>query len=143
MSDSETTLIALRIPGPVLDELIAHAREEAPRECCGLLIGRAGEVDRSFRARNARAGTKTYLIDPRDHFAAIKAAREAGAEVIGYYHSHPASAPQPSPADRREAVPGPHYYLIVSLGEAAGPPSAAAYWLLEGNFQAVPLVRVG
>jgi hypothetical protein len=107
----------LRLPGRVLDEVVAHARAEAPRECCGLLIGRAGEIERAFPARNARRGTTRYLIDPRDHFAAIKAAREAGAGVVGYYHSHPSTAPQPSPT--------------------------AAYWLLDGNFRAVPLVRVG
>jgi proteasome lid subunit RPN8/RPN11 len=134
---------ALRVPASVLDELIAHARAEAPRECCGLLIGRRGEINRAFRARNARRGTTRYLIDPRDHFAAIRAAREAGAEVVGYYHSHPASAPQPSAVDRQEAVPGPHYYVLVSLAGAGGTPSAAAYWLLDGNFRPVPLVRVG
>jgi proteasome lid subunit RPN8/RPN11 len=143
MNGSTSGPAELRIPGAVLDELVARARAAAPRECCGLLIGRADRVDRAFPARNARRGTTAYLIDPRDHFAAINAAREAGAEVIGYYHSHPRSAPNPSPTDRREAVPGAHYYVIVGVGEPAAEASAAAFWLLHGNFQAVPLVRVG
>ncbi len=55
--------------------MLAHAREEAPRECCGLLVGKGKPVARSVRARNLDATATRYLIDPEDHFAAIRAAR--------------------------------------------------------------------
>ena len=97
-------------------DMIAHAHEQAPRECCGLLIGKGEEVDRSVRARNLEARPTRYLIDPEDHFAAIRAARSEGREVIGAYHSHPASAPVPSPTDVAEANSGSDFvYVIVSL----------------------------
>jgi proteasome lid subunit RPN8/RPN11 len=127
----------------VVEALVAHARDEAPGECCGLLIGHRGAIVRAVRARNARPGPRTYLIDPRDHFAAIRSARSEGMDIVGFYHSHPASAPEPSPTDRAEAVAGDHYYLIVTPDEAAGGPVVAAYWLLDGNFRAVDLVAVG
>ena len=96
--------------------MLAHAREEAPRECCGLLIGMEGSVVRNVRANNLAAGQTRYSIDPADHFKAIRAARAEGLEVIGAYHSHPASAPVPSATDIAEANSGSEFlYVIVSL----------------------------
>jgi proteasome lid subunit RPN8/RPN11 len=97
-------------------EMLDHARAEAPRECCGLLIGKGESVERSVRARNLDAKATRYLIDPEDHFAAIRSARADGLEVIGAYHSHPSSAPIPSATDIAEANSGSDFlYVIVSL----------------------------
>jgi proteasome lid subunit RPN8/RPN11 len=99
-----------------LADMLSHARDEAPRECCGLLVGRRDEIERTVRARNLETRPARYLIDPEDHFAAIRDARSDGREVIGAYHSHPASAPVPSPTDLAEANSGSDFiYVIVSL----------------------------
>lgn len=96
--------------------MLEHAREAAPRECCGLLVGEGDCIVRSVRARNLDAAATRYLIDPEDHFAAIRSARTEGLEVIGAYHSHPSSAPVPSPSDVAEANSGSNFvYVIVSL----------------------------
>ena len=96
--------------------MLAHAREEAPRECCGLLVGKGDSVVRSVRARNRDAAETRYLIDPEDHFAAIRAARVQNLEVVGAYHSHPSTAPVPSATDVAEATSGSDFlYVIVSL----------------------------
>lgn len=96
--------------------MLAHAREEAPRECCGLLVGIGDSIVRSVRARNLDAKATRYLVDPGDHFAAIRGARSEGLEVIGAYHSHPSSAPVPSATDVAEADSGSDVlYVIVSL----------------------------
>ena len=95
--------------------MLAHAREEAPRECCGLLVGRETSIVRSVRARNLDAKATRYLIDPEDHFAAIRSARTEGLEVVGAYHSHPSSTPVPSETDIAEADSGSDFlYVIVS-----------------------------
>ena len=108
--------MSVRIPAAVVSDMLAHAREEAPRECCGLLIGKGDSVARSVRARNLDAKATRYLIDPEDHFAAIRGARAEGLEVVGAYHSHPSSAPVPSPTDIAEANGGTDFlYVIVSL----------------------------
>jgi proteasome lid subunit RPN8/RPN11 len=100
----------------VAAEMIAHARDEAPRECCGLLIGTPDSVVRSFRAKNLAPGSARYFIDPRDHFRALRSARADGLQVIGAYHSHPASDPVPSATDVAEANSGSDFvYVIVSL----------------------------
>jgi proteasome lid subunit RPN8/RPN11 len=106
----------VKIAQHVIDDVLAHARDEAPNECCGLLIGNRVTIEGSVRARNREASPTRYLIDPEDHFAAIHAARAAGKRVVGAYHSHPASAPQPSESDIAEARWGSDFvYVIVSL----------------------------
>jgi proteasome lid subunit RPN8/RPN11 len=120
----------------VIAEMLAHARAEAPRECCGLLIGKGKSVARSVRARNLDAKATRYLIDPEDHFAAIRAARAEGLEVIGAYHSHPSSAPIPSAADIAEANSGSDFlYVIVSLIND----DVRAYQVERGTFAPYPL----
>jgi proteasome lid subunit RPN8/RPN11 len=118
--------------------MLRHAGEEAPRECCGLLVGSGQSVVRSVRAKNVDARATRYLIDPEDHFKAIRAARADGLEIIGAYHSHPASAPVPSPTDVSEANSGPDFvYVIVSLVNA----EARAFRIHEGVWKRVPLSR--
>lgn len=106
----------MRVAAGVIADMLAHAREEAPRECCGLLIGTSDAIERSVRARNLADRATRYLIDPEDHFAAIHAARKEGHEVVGAYHSHPSGPPVPSDTDRAEANSGADFvYVIVSL----------------------------
>jgi proteasome lid subunit RPN8/RPN11 len=123
------------IPGAVVADMLAHARLEAPRECCGLLIGAHGEIARSVRARNLDPKPTRFLIDPEDHFAAIRDARAEGKEVVGAYHSHPASAPVPSDTDIAQANGGSKFlYVIVSLVND----EVRAYNCEDGQFVPVP-----
>jgi proteasome lid subunit RPN8/RPN11 len=104
------------IPERVISDMLAHARADAPRECCGLLVGRDDVVVRSVRARNLAENATRYLVDPQDHFAAVRSARADGMEVIGAYHSHPSTAPVPSATDIAEANSGSDFlHVIVSL----------------------------
>ena len=106
----------MTIVSRVLDDVVAHARECRPAECCGLLVGEGERVLESVRAANAaETPTTRFLIDPRDHIAAQRAARGRQLDIIGFYHSHPHSTAYPSPTDLAElAYPGV-VYLIVGL----------------------------
>jgi proteasome lid subunit RPN8/RPN11 len=127
----------------VLEALVAHAREEAPTECCGLLVGRAGRIERAVRARNTLDSPTRYLIDPADQIAATRSARENGEAVVGFYHSHPASSPTPSATDRAEAAYPGHWYLIVSPGSASADAEVRGFRLCDsGNFLPVTLVPI-
>ena len=120
----------VRCPEAVIADMVAHAVEESPNECCGLLVGRRRSVERSVRARNLEAGPTRYLIDPADHLAAMKAARAEGLDVIGAYHSHPSSAPVPSASDIAEASGGVDFlYVIVAPASAA----VAGYFIKNGE----------
>ena len=127
----------MNIAKAALDAIVAHAREALPGECCGLLIGTPARIDSAHPARNLEAGATRFLIDPRDHFAAVHAARESKRFVIGVYHSHPNSPATPSAADLAEASYDDYVYLIVSL--AREPPEARLYRLEEGVFIEEPL----
>ncbi|MFN2579028.1 MAG: M67 family metallopeptidase [Pyrinomonadaceae bacterium] len=115
-----------------VDELITHAREESPAECCGLVGGTADGTARTiYRARNiALNPLVTYEAAPEDLFLAQHAMRECGEQLIAIYHSHPrATDPQPSQTDVRLAYYPSAVYFIVGLGGKE--PSLRAYRIKE------------
>ena len=71
----------------VLDAIVAHARADAPLECCGLLIGSGDLIDESHPVENVRGSRVAFEVDPAGHFAAIRKARAPNRSVIGAYHS--------------------------------------------------------
>jgi len=108
------------LPAAVRDAVVVHAREAAPAECCGMLVGAAGAITSAVRSRNLSDRPTRFLVDPVDHVQARRDARAAGLDVVGFYHSHPHSSAEPSPTDVAEASYPNHVYLIVGLkGEAA------------------------
>jgi proteasome lid subunit RPN8/RPN11 len=130
------------ITAGAVDTIVRHARTTAPEECCGILLGAADAIDEARPARNvADRPTARFVVDPRDHFQAIRDARERGVAIVGFYHSHPRSAAVPSETDRAEATSPGHLFLIVGL--ASADPEIRLYRFTDGNFLEVPLVRVG
>ena len=107
------------VPRRVRDAVVAHAREAAPAECCGVLIGTAAAIVSAVRTRNLSEHPSRFLIDPADHVRARREARARGLEVVGFYHSHPHSDAVPSPTDLAEASYANHLYLIVGLAAEA------------------------
>ena len=112
---------SVRIARVVLDDMVAHAVMEAPRECCGLLVGTADRVEESVRTANLEAGNARFLVDPAEHFALVKRLRGTGRDVVGAYHSHPRSAAVPSPTDVAEAFSEEFLCVIVSLLDPSTP----------------------
>jgi desampylase len=132
----------IEISTDVIDDVVAHAREAAPAECCGLLLGHGSIVVAAARTRNIATDPKRrFEIDPRDHFAALREGRGHGRAVVGFYHSHPKSPAEPSASDLAEASYPDHLYMIVSL--AAGAPQIQLFRLEDGNFRATGFVTVG
>jgi proteasome lid subunit RPN8/RPN11 len=110
---------AIRLLREHLDAMIAHAREVAPAECCGLIGGLADKNARSlYRLRNVTANPELgYEAAPDDLFTAQRQMRERGEELLAIYHSHPRAAdPSPSETDVRLAYYPSATYLIVGLG---------------------------
>jgi proteasome lid subunit RPN8/RPN11 len=100
-------------------EIISHARESAPRECCGLISGTTdGQARTVYRMRNVAADPfVTYEAAPEDLFAAQRSMRERGEQLLAIYHSHPrADNPAPSATDVRLAYYPSAVYFIVGLG---------------------------
>jgi [CysO sulfur-carrier protein]-S-L-cysteine hydrolase len=111
----------LKIPRSIYDDLIAHAREGFPLEVCGLLGGREGPVSTAYRLTNTDASNEHFSMDPREQFAAVKAMRAAGEEMLAIYHSHPETPARPSEEDIRLALTPGVSYVIVSLADTKAP----------------------
>jgi [CysO sulfur-carrier protein]-S-L-cysteine hydrolase len=87
------------IPDHVRAELRAHAADEAPNECCGVLVLRDGVAERYVRGRNTLASPYRYEleIDPDVWFL-----EDEGFE-LAVFHSHPETEPRPSRTDRERS----------------------------------------
>lgn len=110
-------------------QLVDHAREESPNECCGYLRAKDGAVEEVARAENVYPSRPYgYELDARSLLAANEL-DDAGFEV-GIYHSHPRSPAEPSQTDINLAT-YPHWtYLIVSLEDE---PTVRAWRIADGR----------
>ncbi len=90
----------IELPGSILSEITLQARNEAPRECCGILGG-AGSIAKTRYPLNNEAAhpEKEYFASPQDLFRAMRAMRAAGEEMVAIYHSHPNGSAIPSQTD--------------------------------------------
>lgn len=116
---------------------MAHAREDAPDECCGMIAADDGRAVRVHRATNAAASPLRYEIDPQDQLRIQTAIDDAGLELGAIYHSHTRSAPYPSQTDVNLAFYPEAVYVIVGV---AGPePEVRAYRIVDSTVEAVDL----
>jgi proteasome lid subunit RPN8/RPN11 len=120
----------VRISRAHWDELIAHAREDAPNECCGYLSAKDGVVSAVFRADNPRKSPYGYELDHKSLFA-VNELDDEGFDV-GIYHSHPKSPAEPSQTDINLAQYPDWLYLIISL---AVEPTIRGWWIRDGKVE--------
>ena len=128
----------LPVPDLLLEEVIEHAREAVPLECCGLLAGRiadgVGVVATRFTIGNDAASATEYETNARDLLAAFRAMRASELELLAIYHSHPTSAAVPSVRDIDRNTYGESVvHLIVGLDRAV--PDVRAWWLAESSYR--------
>jgi proteasome lid subunit RPN8/RPN11 len=127
----------VRISQALWDELVAHAAEEAPNECCGYVRGSDGTVEEVVRAVNERHSPYGYELDHRSLFR-VNELDDEGFDV-GVYHSHPRSPAEPSQTDINLAR-YPHWtYLIVSL-ENGHAPVVRGWRIADGRVKEEPVV---
>ena len=130
--------MAMRIPRSIYEEMLRHAREDAPNECCGLIGGDDGEARTLYRARNAEASPYRYNLDPQDQFRIMTEMEERGEELSAIYHSHTGSPAYPSQTDINLAAYPDTLYLILSLAE--GEQDLRGFQIEDGEVTEVDLV---
>ena len=129
----------MKISQQLVDEMVAHAREDLPNECCGMVGGKGGVATKVVRVVNAAATPLRYEMDPQGQFNALKRIEGAGDELIGIYHSHTRSAAYPSQTDVNLAGWPDAVYVIVSL-EDPDSPDVRGFWIREGEIADAELV---
>lgn len=127
----------ITISRAVLDEIVRHAREALPDECCGLLLGTGSGIDEAIRTPNLKASPSAYLIDPAAHFATLRRVRAEGRCILGAYHSHTHSPAIPSASDIRESHYPEFVHVIVSLSRDV--PDVRAYAIRGEGYEDLAL----
>lgn len=131
--------MAVKISRALVDEIIAHALEEAPNECCGMIAGRDGRATEVFRARNEMASPLAYNVHPQDLFRITRTIEERGEELAAIYHSHTKSPPEPSQTDINLAANWPDpLYVICSIADRDAP-QVRAWAIRDGAVTEVDL----
>ncbi len=131
--------MAFTIPNPVARQIADHALAESPLEACGLLAGTGDHIAAAFPMRNvAAAARSSFQVNPNEQLQTLKAIDGAQLDWIGVYHSHPQSAPIPSPDDVNEWVDHGLLQLIVSLEQSA--PQLKLWRLGETSVSPVDLI---
>ena len=123
----------MRIAKDLYDDIVAHAREEAPNECCGMIASREGEAIKVYRATNAAASPLRYELDGAEQYKIQMQIDDAGLELGGIYHSHTRTEPYPSQTDINLAFYPEAVYVIVGL--AADEPDVRAFSIRDGRVE--------
>jgi [CysO sulfur-carrier protein]-S-L-cysteine hydrolase len=129
----------MRIACELLDEIVAHARAEAPNECCGVVATSDGRAVEVHRATNKFASPLRFEIDEPDLIRIWRAIDDADHEVGAIYHSHTRTPPEPSQTDVNGAAQWPGaLWLIVGL--AGEEPEVRTWRIEDGRVAPIELV---
>jgi len=132
----------LRLPTVVRAAIARHAVQDAPRECCGFLLGTSGRVAFALPATNTSTTPLTrYRVDPREHVALQRILRRLTPPlaIVGVYHSHPRGPAAPSSSDVRESHVREWAHVIVDLSGRS--PGLTAWMIRDGRALPRPLAR--
>jgi proteasome lid subunit RPN8/RPN11 len=130
--------MALVLEQQYIDEMITHAKDDAPDECCGIIAGKDGRAMRLYRAINAEHSPYRYSVDPKDLLRIYREADQNDWEFLVIYHSHTHTEAYPSPTDVRLAAwPDAHYVLVSLMDESQ--PVVRAFRIVDGAVTEEPI----
>jgi len=128
-----------RIRQSHIEEMIDHAKEHDPNECCGILAGTGEDITHLYRVKNSTPSPFRYVMDPKEQLEVMKNAEEKGLELICFYHSHPHTPAFPSDTDIRMAVESGWVdfgYALVSLEEKGKP--TVNFFMIDSEGAVIP-----
>ena len=120
----------MKLSRALYDEMVEHARAEAPNECCGMVASTDGVAHKVYRAVNAAASALRYEIDGAEQYRIQMEIDDAGHDLGAIYHSHTRSKPYPSQTDINLAFYPDSLYVIV--GTATPQPVVRAFTIRDG-----------
>jgi proteasome lid subunit RPN8/RPN11 len=129
----------MRIPPELYEQMIEHARAEAPNECVGLIASRDGDAVRLYRARNAAASPLRFEIDGAEQIRYHNDIEESGLELGAIYHSHTRTEPAPSQTDISFAAGWPGVLWVI-VGLASPEPDVRTWRIDSGQVSEADLI---
>jgi [CysO sulfur-carrier protein]-S-L-cysteine hydrolase len=129
----------MKIARDLYQEMIAHAREEAPDECCGMVGSSDGQALAVYRAVNAEASPLRFRIDPEEQLTLHNRIEDAGLELGAIYHSHTRTEPRPSQTDINFAKLWPGVLWII-VGLANGEVDVRTWRIDDGRVSDAELI---
>ncbi len=115
-----------------------HCNREYPNEACGILAGRGTIVEKVYSLTSENPSPTFYQIEAQEQFRVLREMRDAGRDLVGIYHSHPAGRAYPSSTDVELAFYPEAVYVIVSLIERQDP-CVKGYTIVDGKVTEVSL----
>jgi proteasome lid subunit RPN8/RPN11 len=123
----------VQVDEALVAEMVAHAREEAPNECCGFVAARDGVAVEVRRAVNQAASPLKFEVDGLEVMRALDDFEVAGAELGAIYHSHTRTEPYPSQTDINFAANWPGVEWIIVGLDRQGEATVRTYLIEDGN----------
>jgi proteasome lid subunit RPN8/RPN11 len=123
----------VQVDAALVAEMVAHAREEAPNECCGFVAARDGVAVEVRRAVNQAASPLKFEVDGLEVMRALDDFEGAGAELGAIYHSHTRTEPYPSQTDINFAANWPGVEWIIVGLDRQGEATVRTYLIEDGN----------
>jgi proteasome lid subunit RPN8/RPN11 len=111
----------VRISKEIVEEMVNHAREEFPRECCGMLAGNNTTITKLFKIKNIAQRMDEYELDPLEQVNAFEEIDRLSLNLLGVYHSHPNHPCYPSGLDISQAFYPDTLFFIISLSGSHQP----------------------
>ena len=123
----------IRLPKELANEMVRHAREEYPRECCGMLAGENDSISKLLKIKNIAQHIDEYELDPQEQVNAFEEIDRLSLRLLGIYHSHPDHPCYPSELDINQAFYPETLFFIIALKKDITAFQLKAFKLCEGN----------
>jgi len=135
----------MRISESLLQKIETEALNAYPREACGLLVGKAGEILEVIPSPNLADEDDEFMVDPALQIRTKRALRPKSLAVLGVYHSHPSGESSPSARDAKGAANPGFFWIITAISPKKAKKSALFVEKMNPNrpnsrnFEKVPL----
>ena len=121
-----------RIQQRHIEEMIDHAKEHDPNECCGILAGKNSEISNIFRMKNIEESPFRYSMDGKEMLGVLNQLDDAGMNLLVIYHSHTHTPAYPSATDVRLATWPDAIYVLISLMDQ-NHPALCAFHIVDAQ----------
>jgi proteasome lid subunit RPN8/RPN11 len=127
----------VQVDEALVAEMVAHAREEAPNECCGFVAARDGRAVEVRRAVNQAASPLKFEVEGLEVMRALDDFENAGADLGAIYHSHTRTEPYPSQTDINFAANWPGVEWIIVGLDRKGEATVRTYLIEDGDVREI------